>query len=234
MQSSSIREILFQGKKFLYEKNTDKILFYMEKYASTKSLAARIEHMLYKSKNTQSGYIIQHDSSGAPYLSCNGFPQRNFHVSFSDEGLYASAVMIRSSSKSLLSGIGIDLASFSQFPPVISELDALFFTPAELEILTIISPREKQITKTIFFSLKEAALKSMADSMRPEISVNEYAYDQVDFRQFEILLSDDGAVQVLPFSHASEAARKLKIACFMGKIFSFDDYIVSIVKAISL
>lgn len=234
MRSQRIKEILSKGQRFLCEKNTKLIFIQIEKNVQTTALAAKVEEILQENSAGSNEYAVLHDPLGAPFIAQNTLVRNEFHLSFSDEAPYTAAAMVHTFGRNNLSGIGIDLAAFSQFSPIISDFDSLFFTRRELKRLAVLSPKKQQMIKAVYFSLKESALKSMADSMRPKIFTNEYAYDQVDFRQFEILSSKSGSsIQILPLSHAAEASRELGITGFLGKTFPFDEYTFSIVKAVS-
>lgn len=174
---------------------------------------------------------IAHDIYGAPYTRSKD-SKEEVHISLTDEKGYSAGIAVVSEQVSVLKGVGIDIASVSSFFKDTQVFERQFFHPGELEYLAKIDEQKRPLAKTIMFAVKEAALKSMADAIRPLAAEQENRFDYVEFQQFETHIIDDKEAYAVPTRHAAVASREIGIRKYEAMYIVGGSYVMSFVKSL--
>lgn len=184
------------------------------------------EELIEKLDGTFSG--VYHDFYGAPYIKEeNGIAK--WHISLTDEGNVVAGMAVSTGHDSVLAGIGIDIVSISDFHKSNRSLECFLYYTEEIQYFSDKDPYETARVKAIMFSVKESALKSMADSMRPFMELYKDEYDYVEFRQFKIIIKDEEHAIAIPTGKAAKIAESLQIREFKALYYVKSDYAVSVV-----
>jgi phosphopantetheine--protein transferase-like protein len=171
-------------------------------------------------------FTIRHDDYGAPFVASDLESELPL-LSLADEGNSAYALAAIPSKNFLLAGVGIDVATVSDFQGDDENAELLHRLFSAQEYMAISGyPRSAQpAQKALYFSAKEAALKSLAPIIRDWNNRQNQEKVTIDFTEFETCW-DGSQGYVLPRDGSKGIGRILDcfditLIGYPGKTFTF-------------
>lgn len=153
----------------LYQNISERYVFVIEKGSSTVEVGNKAVEEILRSK-AERGNWIKHDKRGAPFLRADGDGEgrNSIWISLTDETDYAAALVVASPESSSLAGVGIDLASVSDFSKDrhFDRFCRFLFCKSEMDYLYALPERKQSIAACSMFSVKEAVIKSIGGAVQ--------------------------------------------------------------------
>jgi phosphopantetheine--protein transferase-like protein len=145
---------------------------------------------------------ILHDKRKAPVIDMSAELQkelslrkaREILISLTDENEFAAALVVMTAHNSSLSGIGIDLASVSDFLPDArsKRFYQYVFTSHELDYIQRFCEKDQSKAAAVLFASKEAAIKSVSKQVRAFGERCPELFPTANFSEIEIRSKREG------------------------------------------
>lgn len=151
----------------LYQNISGRYVFVIEEGSSTVEVGNKAVKEILRSKAEGENWI-KHDKRGAPFLWVNGEKKNPIWISLTDEADCAAALAVAASEGSSLVGVGIDLASVSDFSKDrhFDRFCRFLFCKSEMDYLYALPETKQSIAACSMFSVKEAVIKSIGGAVQ--------------------------------------------------------------------
>ncbi|HSA98669.1 MAG TPA: 4'-phosphopantetheinyl transferase superfamily protein, partial [Candidatus Nitrosotenuis sp.] len=145
---------------------------------------------------------LRNDRRGAPYY-CEVLDNEHVFLSATDEGSLSCAVCVRTDEKSALAGLGIDIAKVAEFEDEKSlrVMSRRLLVYEECKLLQGLDPSFRPQMLATMFSVREAAVKSIADQVR-NYEDGGATLCGMNLTDFMVLANENGQVGVSPRGEA--------------------------------